>query len=169
VIATLFLLAGLLLGGGLAFAYHELLADEPLVTATDAQLTLRRRPAGEYEKQSQARFWLPLCDSGDPMCTSYIAGLVEMQNGLRSPFFCPRTLRLAEVEAIVVKRLRYLGRNAPHLLRYPMLVIASHVLERQLPCETKIAQADREGFSTITRARARDGAGPVQASERYRR
>jgi len=34
-------------------------------------------------------------------------------------------LRVAEVEAIVVKRLRYLGRNAPHLLRYPMLVVAS--------------------------------------------
>src|SRR5262245_7113113 len=101
----------------------------------------RRRPAGEYEKQSQARFWVPLCESGDPMCTSDVAGLVAMQNSLRFPFFCPGTLRVAEVEAIVVKRLRYLERNAPHLLRYPMLVIASHVLERQLPCETKIARA----------------------------
>jgi len=140
VIAAPLLLAGLLLGGGLLFAYHQLLADDPLVTAAEAQLALRRRPAGEYEKQSQARFWLPLCDRGDPMCTSYIAGLVEMQNSLRSPFFCPGSMRVAEVEAIDT-RLRYLGRNAPHLLRYPMEVVASHVLERQLPCETKIAQA----------------------------
>jgi hypothetical protein len=62
-------------------------------------------------------------------------------------------LRVAELEVIVVKRLRYLGRNAPHLLRYPMLAIASHVLERQLPCETKIAQAGGDGFSTIARER----------------
>jgi hypothetical protein len=75
------------------------------------------------------------------MCTSYIAGLVEMQNGLRSPFFCPGTMRIAEVEAMVVTRLRYLGRNAPHLLSYPMEVVASHVLEHRLPCETRIAQA----------------------------
>ena len=141
VIASLLLLAGLLLGGGLAFAYQQLLADDPLVSATEAQLALRRRPAGEYERQLQARFWLPLCDKGDPMCTSYIAGVVEMQNGLRSPYFCPGSMRIAEVEAIVVKRLRYLGRNAPHLLRYPMLVVASHVLERRLPCETRLAQA----------------------------
>jgi len=40
-----------------------------------------------------------------------------------------------------VTRLRYLGGNAPHLLRYPMEVVASHVLERQLPCGTRIAQA----------------------------
>jgi len=140
-IASLLLLAGLLLGGGLAFGYQQLLADDPLVSATDAQLALRRRPAGEFERQSQARFWLPLCDKGDPMCTSYISGLVETQNGLRFPFFCPGTLRVAEVEAIVVTRLRYLGRNAPHLLRYPMLVVASHVLERRLPCETRLAQA----------------------------
>src|SRR5262245_14983607 len=90
----------------------------------------RRRPAGEYERHSQARFWLPLCDKGDPMCTSYIAGLVEMQNSLRFPFFCPGSMRIADVEAIVVTRLRYLGRNAPHLLRYPMEIVASHVLER---------------------------------------
>jgi hypothetical protein len=141
VIARFFLLTGLLLGGGLAFAYELLLADDPLVTATEAQLVLRRRPAGAYESHSQARFWLPLCDKGDPMCTSYIAGFVEMQNSLRSPFFCPGTLRVAEVEAIVVTRLRYLSRNAPHLLRYPMEVVASHVLEHQLPCETRIAQA----------------------------
>jgi hypothetical protein len=118
----------LALGGGLTFAYQQLLADEPLVTAAEAQLALRRRPAGEYERQSQARFWLPLCDRGDPMCTGYIAGLVEMQNSLRAPFFCPGSMRVAEVEAIVVTRLRYLGRNAPHLLRYPMEVVASHVL-----------------------------------------
>jgi hypothetical protein len=66
VITSLLMLAGLLLGGGLAFAYHQLLADDSLVIATDAQLTLRRRPAGEYEKQSQARFWLSLCDGGAP-------------------------------------------------------------------------------------------------------
>ena len=86
-IAWLLLLAGLLLGGGLAVVYQQLLTDDPLVTGAEAQLALRRRPAGEYEKQSQARFWVPLCDSGDPMCTSYIAGLVDMQNSLRSPFF----------------------------------------------------------------------------------
>jgi hypothetical protein len=153
VIVSLLLLAGLLLGGGLAFAYQQLLADDPLITATQAQLALRRRPAGEFEKQPQARFWLPLCDSGDPLRTSYIAGLVDMQNSLRYPFFCPGSLRVAEMEAIVVKRLRYLSRNAPHLLRYPMLAIASHVLEGQLPCETKTAQAVGEGFSTIARAR----------------
>src|SRR5262249_40455177 len=50
VIASILLLAGLLLGGGLASAYHQLLADDPLVTATEVQLTLRKRPAGEYEK-----------------------------------------------------------------------------------------------------------------------
>lgn len=50
-------------------------------------------------------------------------------------------MRVAEVEAIVVTRLRYLSRNAPHMLRYPMLVVASHVLEGQLPCETRVAQA----------------------------
>jgi hypothetical protein len=150
----------LLLGGGLAFAYQQLLAEDPLVTVMEAQLALRRRPAGEFEKLSQARFWLPLCESGDPMCTSYIAGLVDMQNGLRYPFFCPGTLRVAEVEAIVLKRLRYLDRNAPYLLRYTMLAIASHVLERELPCETKIAQVDGEGLF----ASAREDAGPVQVS-----
>ena len=62
---------------GLAFAYHQLLADDPLDTVTQAQLALGRRPAGEYEKQSHARFWLPPYDIGDPMCTSYIAALVE--------------------------------------------------------------------------------------------
>jgi len=36
VIVSLLLLAGLLLGRGLAFAYHELLADDPLITATEA-------------------------------------------------------------------------------------------------------------------------------------
>jgi len=61
---------------GLAFAYHQLLADDPLDTVTQAQLALGRRPAGEYEKQSHARFWLPPYDIGDPMCTSYSA-LVE--------------------------------------------------------------------------------------------
>ena len=33
------------------------------------------------------------------MCTSYIAGLVETQNGLRFPLFCPGSMRIAEVEA----------------------------------------------------------------------
>src|SRR5262249_17984258 len=61
VIASLLLLVGLLLGGCLAFAYHELLSDDPLVTATEAQLPLRRRPAGEFEKQSQARFFVSGC------------------------------------------------------------------------------------------------------------
>src|SRR5262245_18830698 len=108
VVASLLLLARLLLRGGSASAYHQPLADDPLISATEAQLALRRRPAGEYERHSQARFWLPLCDKGDPMCTSYIAGLVEMQNSLRFPFFYPGSMRIAEVEAIVVTRLRYL-------------------------------------------------------------
>jgi hypothetical protein len=72
------------------------------------------------------------------------------------------------VEVIVVKRLRNLGRNAPHLLRYTMLAIAKHVLEWQLPCETSIAQTGGEGFSTITRARARKGA-ELQVSESHGR
>ena len=54
VIASFLLLVGLLLGGGLAFAYQQLLADDPLVATMEAQLTLRRRPAGEFEKQLQA-------------------------------------------------------------------------------------------------------------------
>jgi hypothetical protein len=85
------------------------------------------------------------------MCTSYVAGLVEMQNSLRSPFFCPGSMRIAEVEAIVVTRLRYLGRNAPHLLRYPMEIVASHVLERSFPCETRIAQAGRDHVDHLAR------------------
>src|SRR5262249_32345227 len=91
------------------------------------------------------------CRCRDPMCTGYIAGLVEMQNSLRVPFFCPGSMRVAEVEAIVVTRLRYLGRNAPHLLRYPMEVVASHVLERQLPCETRIAQAGGDHGDNLAR------------------
>ena len=88
---------------GLAFAYHRLLADDPLDTVTEAQPALGRRPAGEFEKRSQARFWLPSYDIGDPMCTSYIAALVEFDE-VRT------TLCLVLQGARISKQL--VGRNA---------------------------------------------------------
>jgi len=89
---------------GLAFAYHQLLADDSLDTVTQAQLALGRRPAGEYEKQSHARFWLPPYDIGDPMCTSYSA-LVEFDE------VCLRTTLCLVLQGARISK-QLVGRNA---------------------------------------------------------
>jgi hypothetical protein len=74
----------------------------------------------------------------------YIAGFLEMQTRLAHPFFCAGNLRVAEVEALIVEELRFVNKVAPELLdTHHMSIIVNATLERELPCETRLAQASK--------------------------
>jgi hypothetical protein len=151
VLGPVLVLAGLLLGSAFAFGYEQFFAEEsPTATAESQTITLRRQSADRLEDQSTARFWFPFCDKLSPMCTAYIAGFLEMQTGLARPFFCAGNRRVAEVEALIVKELRLLNKVAPKLLdTHHMSIIVIYTLERELPCETRLAQASKSRLGRV--------------------
>jgi hypothetical protein len=128
------------MGSALALGYKHFFAKEPPSAAEIQTTKIRRQSANRLEDQLTGRFWFPLCDKLSPVCTAYIAGFL----GTPSPFFCAGNLRVAEVEALIVKELRILNKVAPKLLdTHHMSIIVIATLERALPCETRFAQASK--------------------------
>jgi len=135
------LVAGILIAYGNQHPVDSPFASAEVQAAT--QLRKKSTSATRPNDQTTARFWLPLCDQHSPLCAAYISGFVELNTNLVGSVFCPEDWRVAEMETYITNELRDIGKQAPELLDTEMGLLMRAVLESEMPCETKLAQAGR--------------------------
>jgi hypothetical protein len=136
-------LVGVLLGNAVTLGYQRLLA-EPRVDAADLAAELRSWPIARLGDgiYTDGHFWLKQCDAGSSDCTGYVAAIVEAYAGLGldTRYYClPSDWRVAEVEAAVIRELRYAEaadkRGGYGLLDTQMPAIVLVTLQRAAPCK----------------------------------
>jgi hypothetical protein len=132
---------GLLAGALIGFSIQHPVESPFAIADAQAVTELRAQAADIKSRRSDLKYWLPLCKGHSPLCTAYIAGIVQANTLLHPPEFCPKDLLLADVEGLLTEALRWVEEQKPHLLSHTMPAFILDVLNDFLPCETKPAHA----------------------------
>jgi Rap1a immunity proteins len=108
-----------------------------LVLAASMMLVPISEGSSQDGRVSTGNWWFALCVKNEPMCTGYIAAVVDIYEFTHAPSYCPprgpNGANIGQVQDIVVKYVR----DNPEKRHLPFMRLTLDALEKAFPCQSK--------------------------------